>query len=156
MASKNVVEVINDVAFVHGGLHPRISEFGLSVDEVNGIVRAGYRTPWFTPTTETKESFLRSSGTGPAWYRGYYTDDLSTVEIDQGLRAVGASAVVVGHTLQSEVTAKHDGRVFAIDVRHPKDYLTSFPLRRSEGLMIKDGQYFRLLQNGRVQSMRIR
>lgn len=156
MASKNVVEVINDVAFVHGGLHPRISEFGLSVEEVNGIVRAGYRTPWFTPTTETKESFLRSSGTGPAWYRGYFKDDLSTVEIDQGLRAVGASAVVVGHTLQSEVTAKHDGRVFAIDVRHPKDYLTSFPLRRSEGLMIKDGQYFRLLQNGRVQSMRIR
>ncbi|MBX9855318.1 MAG: metallophosphoesterase [Gemmatimonadaceae bacterium] len=156
MASKNVVEVINDVAFVHGGLHPRIAEFALSVEEINEMVRAGYRTPWFTPTTETTESFLRSSGTGPAWYRGYFKDDLSTEEVDQGLRAVGASAVVVGHTLQSAVTAKHDGRVFAIDVRHPKDYLTSFPLRRSEGLLIKDGQYFRLLQNGRVQSMRTR
>lgn len=156
MASKNVVEVINDVAFAHGGLHPRISQLGVSVEEINRIVRAGYRTPWFTPTTETTESFLRSGSTGPAWYRGYFKDDLSSQEVDQGLRAVGASAIVVGHTIQSKVNARHDSRVFAVDVRHPKDYLTSFPLRRSEGLMIRDGQYFRLLQDGRVRSMRSR
>ena len=153
MASKNVVEVINGVAFAHGGLHPRISQLGVSVEEINRIVRAGYRTPWFTPTTETTESFLRSGSTGPAWYRGYFKDDMSSQEVDQGLRVVGASAIVVGHTIQSRVNARHDNRVFAIDVRHPKDYLTSFPLRRSEGLMIRDGQYFRLLQDGRVRSM---
>ncbi|MCA0374672.1 MAG: metallophosphoesterase [Gemmatimonadetes bacterium] len=156
MASKNVVEVINGVAFVHGGLHPRISQLGISVEEISRIVRDGYRSPWFTPTTETTESFLRSGSTGPAWYRGYFKDDLSSQEVDEGLRAVRASAVVVGHTLQSKVNARHENKVFAIDVRHPKDYLTSFPLRRSEGLMIRDGQYFRLLQDGRVRSMRTR
>jgi len=153
MASKNVVEVINGVAFVHGGIHPRMAEHAVSVEEMNQIVRAGYRLPWFTPTTETTESFLRSGNTGPAWYRGYFKDNLTTKEVDQSLRAVGASAVVVGHTLQSKVNARHDNRVFAIDVRHPKDYLTSFPFRRSEGLMIKNGQYYRLLQDGRVRAM---
>jgi hypothetical protein len=153
MASKNVVEVINGVAFVHGGIHPRMVEHAVSVEEMNQIVRAGYRIPWFTPTTETTESFLRSGNTGPAWYRGYFKDELTSEDIDQSLRAVGASAIVVGHTLQSKVNARHDNRVFAIDVRHPKDYLTSFPFRRSEGLMIKNGQYYRLLQDGRVRAM---
>jgi len=154
LASRNVVEVIKGVAFVHGGLHPRIAEYGASIEDINQVVRAGYRVPWFTPTTSTMESFLRSSNTGPAWYRGYFKDDLSPEEVDLGLRAVGASAIVVGHTLQGKVNARHGNRVFAIDVRHPKDYLTSFPLRRSEGLMLKDGQYFRLLQDGTARRLR--
>lgn len=94
------------------------------------------------------QSFLRSSTTGPAWYRGYFKDDLSQQQVEQGLNAVGAEAVVVGHTLQSKVNAMYDNKVFAIDVRHPKDYPTSFPLRRSEGLLIKAGQYSRLLEDG--------
>ncbi|HJS46943.1 MAG TPA: metallophosphoesterase, partial [Gemmatimonadales bacterium] len=72
LASKNVVEVINGVAFVHGGLHPGIAGFPASLEDINRIVRAGYRTPYYTPATVTMESFLRSSTTGPAWYRGYF------------------------------------------------------------------------------------
>ncbi len=156
LASKNVVEVINGVAFAHGGLHPRLREFASSAEEINQVVRAGYRLPWYTPTAESKESFLRSSNTGPAWYRGYFKDDLSPAQVEDGLRVVGARAIVVGHTLQGKVNARHDGRVFAIDVRHPKDYLTSFPIRRSEGLLIRDGEYFRLLQDGEVRPLRAR
>jgi len=59
----------------------------------------------------------------------------------------------VGHTLQGEVKALHNHKVFAIDVRHPKDYLTSFPLRTSEGLLIKDGQYFRLSEDGSSEAL---
>ncbi|HJS47494.1 MAG TPA: hypothetical protein VJ773_05875, partial [Gemmatimonadales bacterium] len=102
----------------------------------------------------TMESFLRSSTTGPAWYRGYFKDDLAPQDVEQGLRAVGATAVVVGHTLQGRVNVRHEGRVFAIDVRHPKDYLTSFPPRSSEGLLVKDGQFFRLLEDGRARPLR--
>lgn len=153
LAAKNVLEIINGVAFVHGGLHPDIAKYRLSVDEINQIVRSGYRTLYYTPGTVTKESFLQSSTTGPAWYRGYFKDDLSQKEVEQGLKAVNAKAVVVGHTLQSEVKALYNHKVFAIDVRHPKDYLTSFPLRASEGLLIKDGQYFRLSEEGSSEAL---
>lgn len=153
LAAKNVLEIINGVAFVHGGLHPDIAKYRLSVDEINQIVRSGYRTLYYTPGTVTKESFLQSSTTGPAWYRGYFKDDLSQKEVEQGLKAVNAKAVVVGHTLQSEVKALYNHKVFAIDVRHPKDYLTSFPLRASEGLLIKDGQYFRLSEDGSSEAL---
>ena len=154
LASKNVLEVINGVAFVHGGLHPDIPRYQVSVADINRIVRAGYRTLHYTPVTTTRESFLRSSTTGPAWYRGYFKDDLSQQQVDDGLKSVGANAVVVGHTLQGKVNGRYNNKVFAIDVRHPKDYLTSFPLRSSEGLLIKGGQYFRLLEDGGVRLLR--
>jgi hypothetical protein len=153
LASKNVLELINGVAFVHGGLHPDLAKYQLTVEEINRIVRTGYRTLYYTPLTVTKESFLRSSTTGPAWYRGYFKDDLTQHEVERSLKAVGANTVVVGHTLQGKVNAKFNNKVFAIDVKHPKDYLTSFPLRSSEGLLIKDGQYFRLLENGSIKAL---
>ncbi|MGQ4661460.1 metallophosphoesterase [Lysobacter sp. F6437] len=153
LASKNVLEIINGVAFVHGGLHPDIAKYGLPVEEINRIVRAGYRSLYYTPVEVTRESFLRSSTTGPAWYRGYFKDDLSQQDVERGLAAVGAQAVVVGHTLQGKVHDMYDKKVFAIDVRHPKDYLTSFPLRASEGLLVKDGKYFRLLEDGGIKAL---
>lgn len=153
LASKNVLELINGVAFVHGGLHADIAKYQLSVAEINQIVRDGYRTLYYSPKAASKESFLQSSTTGPAWYRGYFKDDLSQQEVEQGLKAAGASAVVVGHTLQSKVNALYNRKVFAIDVRHPKDYLSSFPLRSSEALLIKDGQYFRLTEDGAIDAL---
>lgn len=153
LASKNVLEVINGVAFVHGGLHPDIAKYQLSVADINQIVRSGYRTLYYTPTTITAESFLRSSTTGLAWYRGYFKDDLTQQQVEQALTAVQAKAVVVGHTLQGEVKALYNHKVFAIDVRHPKDYLSSFPFRNSEGLLIKDGRYFRLSENGSSEAL---
>ncbi len=96
---------------------------------------------------------MQSSTTGSAWYRGYFKDDLSQTQVEQGLKAVNAKAVVVGHTLQGEVKALYNHKVFAIDVRHPKDYLTSFPLHTSEGLLIKDGQYFRLSEDGSSEAL---
>mgnify|MGYP000728033822 CR=1 FL=1 len=153
LASKNVLEVINGVAFVHGGLHPDVAQYQLSVAEINQIVRSGYRTLYYSPATVSKTSFLQSSTTGPAWYRGYFKDDLTQQEVELGLTAVGATAVVVGHTLQGEVTARFNHKVFAIDVKHRKDYLFSFPLRSSEGLLIKNGQYFRLTEDGEMMAL---
>lgn len=83
-----------------------------------------------------------------------FKDGLSTADVDRGLGVVATRAIVVGHHLQGKVSAQFGGRVFAIDVRHPKDCLTSFPLRRSEGLLIKEEQYFRLLQDGGAQPLR--
>ncbi|MCL1077880.1 hypothetical protein D5R81_17940 [Parashewanella spongiae] len=153
LASKNVVEVINDVAFVHGGLHPQIQNHSDTLDDINHIVRNGYRQLYFTPVKESKESFLRSSTTGLAWYRGYFKDDLTHQQIDQGLKSIKAKSVVVGHTIQSKVNSLYDGKVIAIDVKHPQDYLTSIPFRNIEGLLIKNGERFRLLDNGETLSL---
>jgi len=56
--------------------------------------------------------------------------------------------VVVGHTLQWNVSKLFNGKVFAIDVKHPKDYNKNWPVKKSEGLLITKGQYFQVLANG--------
>ena len=58
---------------------------------------------------------------------------------------------IVGHTIQSKVKKLFNGKVFAIDVKHPKDYVKSFPFRSSEGLLIDGDQYHRLLDDGSKQ-----
>ena len=138
---------------MNGGLHPQIQKYSDSLADINHTVRNGYRQLYFTSVKESKESFLRSSTTGLAWYRGYFKDDLSQQQIEQGLKTIKAKAVVVGHTIQSNVNTLYDGKVIAIDVKHPQDYLTSFPFRNSEGLLIKNGKRFRLLDNGETISL---
>ncbi len=55
------------------------------------------------------------------WYRGYFKEDLTQQQVEQSLKAVGANAVVVGHTLQGKVNARFNGKVFVIDVRLLED-----------------------------------
>jgi hypothetical protein len=149
MASKNSVERINGHLFVHGGIHPKISEFDFSLEKINQIVRSNYRKPYYTKRDSGNEEFLISSKTGPAWYRGYFKDDLSQEDIEKGLDKFAAKAVVVGHTLQWSVKKLYQGKVFAIDVKHPNDYETHFPPRSSEGLLIEADNYYRVLSDGK-------
>jgi len=148
LASKNSIERINGNLFVHGGIHPKISEFDFTLKEINQIIRNHYRKPYFTKRNPDKEAFLVSSKTGPAWYRGYFKDNLSQADVDKGLDKFSAKAVVVGHTLQWSIKKLFQGKVFAIDVKHPNDYLDSFPPRSSEGLLITANKYYRLLDDG--------
>lgn len=148
LMSKNTIERINGHLFVHGGIHPRLAELGYSIEQVNTIIRDHYRKPYITPAKATDESFLVSNKTGPAWYRGYFKDNLTQQQIESGLNVFGAHSAVVGHTIQWQVNKQYNGRVFAIDVKHPADYETFFPPRSSQGLLINNKQYFRLLANG--------
>ncbi len=148
LASKNTIERINGHLFTHGGVHPKVADLKMSLEEINTAIRAHYRRPYFTRKDPQTTDLLISTRTGPAWYRGYFKDNLSVQDVAQGLEPFHARAVVVGHTLQSKVKKLHNGRVYAIDVKHPKDYVSSFPPRRSEGLLIDNGEYLRLLDNG--------
>lgn len=99
------------------------------------------------------EQLLISSHKGIAWYRGYFKDDLTAKEVEQGLNKFNAKSIVVGHTLQSKVNKVYNGKVIGIDVKHPKDYSKSLPNQKSEGLLIENNQYFRVLHNGEKMEM---
>ncbi|NQY63283.1 MAG: metallophosphoesterase [Alteromonadaceae bacterium] len=148
MASKNSLEMINGHLFVHGGIHPKISEFDYSIDEINQIVRDNYRKPSFPKPDPSNEDLLLSRKNGPSWYRGYFQGELSQQDVEKGLDKFGAKDVIVGHTPQSKVSKKFNSKVFAIDVKHPRDYRGSFPFRSSEGLLIDNDKYYRVLDDG--------
>jgi hypothetical protein len=153
LASKNTAELINGKLFVHGGLHPKLATLNYSLEDLNHIVRAHYRTAYFPKKDAALSDLMLSTRDGPSWYRGYFEADLSQAEVERTLATFGASAVVVGHTPQRQVTSLFEAKVFAINVRQPRDYRGSIPPRSSEGLLIRDGQYFRLLDDGNAEAL---
>ncbi|MGB6153216.1 MAG: metallophosphoesterase [Pricia sp.] len=153
MASKNTIERINGILFTHGGIHPDIANYRTTLDEINQINRDNYRKPYFPKPKKTLEQLLLSTKTGICWYRGYFKNDLSQTEIEKGIDAFDAQAVVVGHTVQWRVNKQFNGKVFAIDVKHPKDYNKNWPNKKSEGLLIDKGKYYRLLANGHKKEL---
>jgi len=148
MSSKNALELINGNLFAHGGIHPDLANSELNLDEINAIIRKNYDTPYYPKTEKTTEQLLISTKTGICWYRGYFKDDLTQEEVEIGLNKFNAKSIVVGHTLQSKVNSKFNGKVIGIDVKHPKDYQKNWPYKKSEGLLITEGQNFRVLANG--------
>lgn len=148
MAAKNSIELINGTIFTHGGIHPDLAEYEISLHEINQIVRNNYYKPYYPKAEKNIEQLLISSHSGITWYRGYFKDDLTQEDVERGLDKFNAKSVVVGHTLQSKVNRIYNGKVIGIDVKHPKDYNKSFPNQKSEGLLIDGGRYYRVLHSG--------
>ena len=153
MTSKNTLELINGHLFAHGGIHPDFANYDITIDEVNHINRENYRNAFFPKPKETVEQLITSSKKGISWYRGYFNDDLSQEDVEKGINHFNAKAVVVGHTLQWNVTKLFKGKVYAIDVKHPKDYSKHWPFKKSEGLLITKGEYFQVLANGEKKQL---
>ena len=148
LASKNTAEVINGVLFVHGGLHPALAEKPWSLEDINRIVRERYRQVGYPKQQADEEDFLINPKTGPAWYRGYFKDDLEPAQVEKTLARFGARAVVVGHTLHWRVKRFHHGKVCAIDVKHPLDHCSTLPTRSSQGLWLEGGKAWRVREDG--------
>ena len=153
MASKNTVERINGNLFAHGGIHPEAAKMVLSIDDINQVVRDNYYHPYFPKADIKGQQLLISNRTGIAWYRGYFKESLAQEQIDQLLKKFHVKSIVVGHTIQKKVNRSFEGKVIAIDVKHPKDYQKNFPHTESEGLLISSGKYFRVLHDGKKISI---
>ena len=153
MASKNTLELINGNLFVHGGIHPDLASSKLDLDEINQIGRRNYYKPFYPRTEKNIEQLLVSTHTGVSWYRGYFKDDLTQEQIDNGLNKFNAKSVIVGHTIQSKVNRQYGGKVIGIDVQHPKDYHKNWPNKKSEGLFIEGNKYYRIFANGEKEEM---
>lgn len=148
MSSKNSIEKINQIIFTHGGMHPDIVKYNLNIDSINTIVRENYYKPYYPKPENSAKQFITSSATGISWYRGYFKENLKQTEIDAVLKKFDAQSIVVGHTLQSKINRKFNGKVVGIDVKHGKDYHKTLPTGQSEALLIENGIYFRVLASG--------
>ncbi|WP_341210286.1 metallophosphoesterase [Alteromonas stellipolaris] len=148
LASKNTIEKINGHLFVHGGIHEDMANLDLSLQQINTKAKAYYRQMYFPGVADKVTESLISTETGLAWYRGYFKGDVSYTSVQKTLDKFDALSVTVGHTLQFRVNKQFDGRVFAIDVKHPDDYRGSFPTKHSEGLLIEKGNFYRLTETG--------
>ena len=106
---------INDIVFVHGGISSATAALGC--DAINQAVRSDLAVA--SPTPERVRTMLASSETGPLWYRGLADEPAASFapQVASILHAVGARAIVIGHTAPAgfRIATRFDGRVIQID-----------------------------------------
>lgn len=112
LAKRDVVVVVGETVFVHGGLSYEHVEYGL--DRINDEVR-----DWISAKTPVIPA-MATSRTGPLWTRalgGPSVEPAACRDLARALAAVGAKRVVIGHTIQAQgINAACDGAVWRIDV----------------------------------------
>ncbi len=110
MARRNVVVVVGDTVFAHGGVTPRIAAYG--IERLNAETRW-----WLRGSLEPlPEPVLARDG--PVWSRHYSDgpDDEDCALLGEALTALGAARMVVGHTPQEGgISPACGGRVWRID-----------------------------------------
>ncbi|MRG47684.1 redoxin domain-containing protein [Chitinophaga sp. SYP-B3965] len=147
LRTKNIVEKIGDLLFVHGGISKEIVDLNLPLEELNKMGREYYDKELEGRNSEEGSvSLLFNFKTSPFWYRKYYTVDTSdmlniTLVIDETLKRFNVSKIITGHTIvANEITEHHGGTVINTDTKHSAGM--------SEALLIENGFYYRVGLDG--------
>lgn len=119
LRSKHTIVKINNILFVHGGIHPRVAYWGYNLQDINDKIRRHIDSSDDTIKYSEYLSFLFGSD-GPLWYRGYFSDTKTSLQIKQDdmieLAAhLYVSEIVVGHTTQDFINPFFKDKVIPID-----------------------------------------
>lgn len=145
LRSKPVLVQINDMLFVHAGLHPDYMALDMTLSEVN----EHFRQSLGVAKSELKEvpilNFLYGS-LGPIWYRGYFREQhaITDNQLTTLLRQLNVSRIVVGHTSMDGIYSHHQGQVISVDSSIKKGVSGQLLLWDDKGLQ-------RGLYNGTVE-----
>ncbi len=154
LRSKNTIIQINDMLFVHGGIHPDILTRNLNMDDINRLIRDNLDTPLETIKEDELLTFLFFKN-GPLWYRGYFPDEEDSISDEERFERLETQAVqqildyfkvkhlIVGHSTQKEVTPLFDRRVFATDTGIKRG-------NEGEALFWNKGKFYRATVEGEM------
>lgn len=133
LRSKNIIENINGLLVMHGGVSPEVLSQKRSVDVINQICRPYYDQPQNIPDS-LKDMFNKNA---LFWYRGYFVDPRADeLLVDSTLAFYGARRIIVGHDIIDHISMLFHGKVIGVDVNEHEG--------RHEALMIRRGKFTRI------------
>jgi len=136
MRTKNTIEKIGDIIFVHGGISPMVAAKGYTVPQINAIARSYIDVPY--KTIQQEDAALLMAKKGILWYRGLVTvyglQKLSMVQVDDIMNRMHCKTIAVGHTVVPAVSKDFDGKVIRLNVKHASC--------EPEALYIENGKYY--------------
>jgi len=148
MRTKNAIEKIGDYVFCHGGISLELIQTGLTLLGINKISRQYLGIPYEEINNEDANAVFDVK-TGIFWHRnlakGISTNDAAQKAVD----FVGAKKIVLGHTLQNDITAYYGGKIICIDLYHEENLRQGFV----KTLWIEDGLCYGLDSRGEKSSI---
>ncbi|SIO41731.1 metallophosphoesterase [Chitinophaga niabensis] len=143
--TKNVIEKIGDLLFVHGGISSEVVDLNLPVTEINDISRKFYSRQYEAMRDSGKVQSILFNGTySPFWFRGYYQkDQKQDLEplVDKALGKFDVSHIITGHTIVADtISTLFNGKVINTDTKHSRG--------NSEMLYIVDQDFYRINSKG--------
>ncbi len=147
--SKNTAVKVGDILFVHGGLSPGLINRGISIPEINRLVRQNLDSDLSKNSTADEMARFLFGAEGPMWYRGLVRDYQNykrarPSEVSDILAFYNSSGIVVGHCIVEDISAAYEGRVVMADLLHGRGKHTG----QTKGLLIEDGIFYILDDRG--------
>ena len=144
LRTKHTIIKLNDVLFVHAGIHPKLLDYYSNFQDVNNIIRDNIDTAKDKIKQDELLSFLFRND-GPLWYRGYFQDTKTSTQIKQDqllelLRDLGVNRIVVGHTTQDFINPFFKNSVIPVDtgIKYGNE---------GEALLYENGIFYRVKIN---------
>lgn len=146
--SKNIIEKIGDILFIHGGMSSTVLNKKMSIAEINQIAQSNYGIVLENDTTNVAN--LIYGRYGLLWYRGLVTEyryypKASNYEVTSFLNYYQSEKVVVGHTIVDDISKDYDGKVVRIDLHHPSGKSSK---EESKALLIENGVLYKVNDKG--------
>ncbi len=146
LRSKNAFLKIDTFLFAHGGLHPNILNYKVSLDSSNILINKYLNLKRKSKLIENPALLFLLSYNGPFWYRGMVEESdekqITDDEINQLFKEYNVNHIFVGHTFKPEVKTFNNGKIISTDV--PFYLPDGFPM---QALLLED-QKFVLLNSG--------
>lgn len=145
LSTKNIMEKIGDILFVHGGIAPQFLQLKGTIASINNQIRPHYNQAhklFADPLLNT----VFNSESSPFWYRGYYQQAVSEELIDATLTHFQVNNIITGHTIVEKVSCYFNGKVININTDHAAG--------KSQALLIKKTRFYRVDMNGKRERIK--
>lgn len=142
LRTKNIIEKIGDMLFVHAGISRRVNQLSWTIDDINKIARPYYDVREASKSSDSLLNALFNDDTSPLWYRAYYkrsgeSEVIMAKIIDSTLEKFGVNRIITGHTIVADTISVHyGGKVINTDTKHAEG--------KSEALLIEGDHFYRV------------
>lgn len=145
LQTKNVIEKIGPMLFVHGGIPPAVNSLPHSLAEINDLARANY-SDRVSSFSDPAHALLFTAENSPFYYQGYYDGTATSEQVDATLAKFGVHTIITGHTLKPEATPYFDNKVISVNI-NPESI-------NAEGLFMMRKRIYRITKEGRREKIK--
>ncbi len=145
LQTKNMMEKIGPLLFVHGGIPPVLNSLPHSIADINDLARAHY-SDQMRAFADPLQALLFNEIDSPFYYQGYYDGTAKIEQVDATLDKFGVHTIITGHTLQPEATAYFDGKVISVNI-DPESI-------NAEGLFMIRKRIYRITREGKKEKIK--